>query len=899
MTLLEHGDPNNAIRYDLMYQLATANRIAGQDRAAEKLLLQIVERFSSYTPARQQLAELYLQRNNVAEAEKHITILASNPPVSHDVLRLEIALAQRQNRPQDAKQFYAQLPEEQFDQKLNKAQTAAGLRMYDEAIRLLTLMQKEKPHETGITVALVESYARSNQPDKGKQILADALKQDPADPRLLMLQKELEGHLNAAQDQQLEYAIKSVGGDPFYREIEAGRVALSKENFAEAISHANAADLLRPNDPATWDFYFQLYRRQRNWPMAAKAVDNLTRLNGDQADGRMYRWSLAMARGLYSEAINVARELTVVREAFGQSWMLLAQAYQANGQYHEAVEQYTAALERQTTNIDAYNGLADCYYALSQPERARESLAMGRRLFPENIGLRERLLADQLQVDPLGVVPIREQILADDPNESENYVALASAQIHAAQRLFAVDPIQAKSYIDAARDVLSKGVGKFPSNLRLNGALAEALQSGGRQEDGVKVLQDLMTLAQWKDKPDPYLLLSDYYTRAKKLDLSEKALRDGWAKTNNKNIDIELQLTGLLEQQQKYDEALAVLKTNSNNPRVIRQALQVHIAANHTEEARKGLDEAIKNSPDDADMVALLDLLAVVNIDSAHYPEARDATRRALLIDPRNDVAMYYQALTEMRDPLVGDLSIAVHNLGVIVTRSPSNVQYKLEYANALLRTKDNEGATVQLEDAVRLEPFNKAARLKLLDLYTLNKKWSQFEDKVNYAELNPAISGPIWARMHAYAFSAQGRYPEAIAKIREAISLDENNETYARDYLVILLQSKDTDGVIRETDRLLDAGHHQWWVYHLRGLARLRVGRSLKRWSKWTRRWRRRMRRKTPTLISRCWIQSLKFRWMRPSAALFLALLEAIAGGFRVFPFACATTIGPAHWRI
>ncbi len=50
---------------------------------------------------------------------------------------------------------------------------------------------------------------------------------------------------------------------------------------------------------------------------------------------------------------------------------------------------------------------------------------------------------------------------------------------------------------------------------------------------------------------------------------------------------------------------------------------------------------------------------------------------------------------------------------------------------------------------------------------------------------------------------------------------MEPRNPIFARDYLVVLMQGTDVQSVVKETDRLFDAGHREWWVYHMRGLAK------------------------------------------------------------------------------
>src|SRR5665213_4084977 len=79
-----------------------------------------------------------------------------------------------------------------------------------------------------------------------------------------------------------------------------------------------------------------------------------------------------------------------------------------------------------------------------------------------------------------------------------------------------------------------------------------------------------------------------------------------------------------------------------------------------------------------------MDLLIGVYIDGARYGEARAQTAKVLKLDAANDVALYYQALIELRDPSGGDMGIARNDLSTVVNRNPVNLTYKQAYAEAL-----------------------------------------------------------------------------------------------------------------------------------------------------------------------------------------------------------------------
>src|SRR5665213_1603780 len=822
MTLMEHTGRTGLDYYETMYSLARANLFAGQNRAAEKLLVTVTNRFDKFVPAHLLLAQLFLQERDSRNAAPQVAALVRLDPGNPEVIRLQLSLNQLGNQPAetvDSKQLYAKLPEDTFAAKLKKVQAAAMLEDMPETLRLLGAMRQQTQQHSVITSALVQSYNKTGRTDEAQKTLTAALKLTPDDARLRVLQKQLE-HASPQEMNQLRETLSAANGDPFAREVQQGLMALGEGKYDETMTHARKADAMRPNDPTVWELYFNVYTAQRKWDLAQQAVDNLARLNADKAGGRMYRWMLAMSRGDLADAIAVGRQLTQTNENFGRSWMLLAQAYQANGQYHDAIDNFRAALDRQNTDIAVYRGLAYCYERIGQPRTARETIEAGRRIFPDDVQLREVALAYDVNVNPAAVVPIREKLLKDNPGEPENYIRLASACVHAAQRVYALDPIAAKKYTDQAQSVLTKAVAQFPDNLRLNGALAESLQDGGQFEQGKQVLDQVISDPKMQDKTAALLLLADYYARAKMSEPAEKAIREAWAQTKNKDLDIEQRLAAYLVGQKKFDAAIEVLKTNADEPRVVRLVLETQIAAKHTVLAEKGLNEALAKNPSNPE---LMDLLIGVYIDGARYGEARAQTAKVLKLDAANDVALYYQALIELRDPSGGDMGIARNDLSTVVNRNPVNLTYKQAYAEALQRAHDVDAAAVQLEEVLKIDPLSREARARLLEIYSSSGNWLRFNEAVQYAQLNDKLNAdPIWYKVHANALASQGFYGPAIEKIKMAINLAKSEREGAelvRDYLGILLQARDYAAMMRETDKLLEGGHHDWWVYQARAV--------------------------------------------------------------------------------
>ena len=107
---------------------------------------------------------------------------------------------------------------------------------------------------------------------------------------------------------------------------------------------------------------------------------------------------------------------------------------------------------------------------------------------------------------------------------------------------------------------------------------------------------------------------------------------------------------------------------------------------------------------------------------------------------------------------------------------------------------------------------------------------WPRFEQAVAEAELNASLnSDPVWYYLHAQALARQGKFPDAIVKIKQAMDLGKGDSRFDREFLRILLQSPNKAQVIEETDKVLASGAKDWWLYDARGRARAALGDKVK----------------------------------------------------------------------
>jgi|GEM_PF-4308290 len=822
--IMDHMPNKPSFQYDLIFQLARGYFEAGQNRAAEQRLVQVLQAAPGFMPARAMLFELYVQERNFDAAQNQIDQLSAVKPDSPDVARYRIALAQAQGRsPEDLKGLYEKLPEDTLSARRFKAERAYVIENYPDAARLFEAVLKEEPRDLRSVLLLSNVYSKLDQKDKAKALVEHSIASMPDEPRLKILQQQLDG----ATPEQLKALSQKLlaSGDPVTQELAAARTDAAQGKYDSALAHLKKVRDQRPDDIGAWDLTFHINLGQGRFDQAQVAASTLARLNADQDNGRAYEWELAMAQKDFTKAISIGRQLTNDRSAFSQSWRMLGDALRAAGQLNEALNQYRTALEIQSTNIDACIGEVRCLEGLDQPDQARDVASAGLQRMPDNAQLKEIVMAHDALHNAADVVPQRRTVLQKAPNDPMSYFNLAETCMMAAKQAEASDPAKAKQFSDEANQTLQTGVAKFPEDLRLNAGLAEVLEKTGHFDDGLKILEHLSSLPQYKDRPEIISLMGEYYARGEHPEDAEKLFRQAWAASHDDTAP-ELRLAQHLVSEQRYDAALEVLadKTNANRLEVVRARVRTLMAAGRFDEADKNARAALEANPKSEDIMLLL---AGIELTSKNYSAARQHAQAALAIDPKNDTAIYFQALIELNDLKDGNIAQAIQNLGDLATRHPKIIHYKVDLSTAYARRHDEEAAAHQLEDALAIEPANDDVRARLLTIYLQNQKWGRFEQVVQAAMGDPKLnSNPAWPHAYAQALAQQKNYPKALEQMRQAIKLDKtHNMIYQHDLLEIMLASGDYKGALAQIDALLADNHRDYWIYSDRGIAHAASG--------------------------------------------------------------------------
>lgn len=815
LAVMKHSSARD---YELMYRAALLDLREGQSGNAELLLESIIDSNPRDVRAHLALAALFLSEHDTDKAAAALDVAERLGPTNPELLRLRVQQLVAQQNPEQARVYYAKMPETDPPAYLNKARAALQLHDSAEARRLLEWLSAKTPDDAMVAVLLAEVYLRNGDKDHARAAVEAALARHPDDSGLQLLLKQTQS-TTPLDTRELDDQILA-SEDPFTRAFTQGEMALAKRDFDKAATELAAANALKPDNARVHELLFELDLDQLQFNSAEKEVALLTRLQADGADGLIFRVRLEMARGDHAGAIRSARDLVTRRPEFAESYALLGEALAADGQLEQAVNEFNNALGRQHTNYEALRGLVQAYQQLGELDSASQTLATARRLFPNSTSFRDMSLDFDLLHSPTpeNVVAERASLLQAAPNDLSAYLALARSALHVAETKVQSDPAASKQYLQQATNTLNQAFARWPTDINVVTLLAHIQQYQGNEKQGEKLLLDLAASPQWRSKPEPAVALFDFYMRGGEKQAAVRAMQDAFEKSG-KNVALEVRLAALQTQLGQFDQALATLSANADDLTVIDQRIDTLIAAGRVDDAISRAKSAVAAHPGAID---LLDRLVAAQLAAGQFVEARSSARDAVNASPKDNDALYHQALVEL-NLSDGDMEVALHAATQLKDQNPHGAKAYGLLADVYYHRNESDDALHWLQEGVKAAPLDRDARLRLLDGYAGKNPpdWDGYDATVADAENNPQLNvDPIWMEKAAFGLAARRLIDAAVTQIDAAIAKWPQNLELASDKLSILLNAADYPKVIQTADNLIADNKKQWWIYLARGTA-------------------------------------------------------------------------------
>ncbi len=572
-------------RWEIIDMLARAYIETNQIGQAKTMLRQLVERFPQYDPARKLLMSLLAKDGSFDEARKHIEYFKAKDPNDPDVIRIELQISDAKSAAtapaksnEAVRASMDRLPEKTKQELLDKLNAAMALELQDAAKRLLTKLLAEHAGDYDVARMAVKCYRAMGDLDQARSAVEVSLKANPNDPQLAVLKQQV-ADLTPQGLMKVRREEIAKNPDEFMREVGFADCDRRDNKPEESLKHLMRARTLQPRNTDVAALLFSHHLWQKQYDQAEALLDELSRANQDQTGGTLFKYRLAMAKEDYQTALSYASDLTRRMSEFGQSWLALAQAQQAMKQYDEALKSYAAALAKQSDSPEALKGAIECYYALNRVNDAGEKIRDARRMMPGNAIFQDLEANHELRYgDPAKAIAAREQFFRKVPSAA-NTMALGEAYLATARSLQNQPgkADQAAQNFTRARDTFRQGLTKWPDEVAFYAYYAETGMRSGEFGDTEQLLKALAAREAWKSKPEPQMLLAEFYGMTNRYAEAESILRALMTRQPG-NVDAEIRLANLLANQKKIDEALRALESNADDPRVARRRSELLLA---------------------------------------------------------------------------------------------------------------------------------------------------------------------------------------------------------------------------------------------------------------------------------------------------------------------------------
>jgi tetratricopeptide (TPR) repeat protein len=818
----------------LLYELARTYLALNQTGEARKILEDLVARIDErFLPARVLLTRVLLNDANLVKADPHLRYLERNVPDDPEVMRLLLTEARLRRDTTRVRELYAKLPHTGREQALDKAVAAAELGLNDEADRAFKALLSEGSDDAQVLQEVVRFYLKTNRSEEAVRLVERAIAARPDDNAIRLLRAQLQGAGQGEVDDLINQNIDEIK-DEFQREMTRSRFHSNQGRDDEAIAAIGRAEKLKPESPEVWDAYFAQLAKMKQFDEAAKWMEKLVAINHDKAYGMLYRFRLAMARSDYDLAVRTGRELTQKMPEFAQSWLALGQALQYNLKFDEARDCFLRTLEKQATSAEAYRGLIESCYAGKKYEEATRYIRDARTKLPNNAYFQRVEIDHELNYgDPERVLPLVESLLQQRPDRPEAYLAAGLSYTKTAQRKMQKTPEVARQWLGKAKDVYTQALGRWPLDRQVVGRYSEVCLVLRHDDDAEKALTTYSRRPENKGKSDPLLMLAEFYNRTGRPSHAQENLLQALS-IDPQSKEIRIKLVSQLAVARDYDRALKIINdAASDDPTLVRQKVEVLIAAKRLPEARALLDELVKAHPEE---LAYMTALVFIAMNEGKDEEAGALIQKVLTAQPENAMALYYRAQLRLRQE-EPDIDLALVDLRGARRDAPDNPDIRMSLVDALLLKRDTRAAVEELEMAYQLNPANDLIRGRLADLYLAldHPRVAEAQSLISQARIQPGgMRDPMWALRSARIAKLRGEAAVALAEMENALRLSSGDPLVLREYFELLLALKEYDRVVNETATLPEQVAQTWWIHQIRALAQARLGKRDAAISEW-----------------------------------------------------------------
>ncbi len=821
------------LRSEVLGMLAQAYLNVAQSGTAKPILRELTTIAPNPTVAHKMLFQIAAQETDLETMKTELGILQRLAPSDPDLAKMEFAVSGMTGGNQaDLRKRYENMPEKTLADMYAKSRAAQALTPPDlqEAEAMLRKCAEARPSDPTIVRDLALVLVRVKKQSEAEDVVTKAMAANPNELNfkvlLLAVQKKSPSEIqNAIRDNITDEK------DEFTRERRLFELAYSQNDIAEGRKHALRMYELKPDNKAAIDPYFNLLLSDKKFDDANKLLERITAKDLDEAGGRIYKFQLQMAQGNKAEALATAREVVSKLSEFAQSYVILGQALEGQNppDFAQALQNYEIALQRQPNNVEALRLAINANFRLGRSDDAKKYIDQALRVRPGEAAFRDIAMQWEVQFgDPEKVIPAREEVVKNRPEQSGAYIQLAGAYMAAAQKKAQQgDAAATKAYADKAMGAMLTAVQKGPDEALAYQSLAAVAIQSSDPTPAIAVLEGMQKRPAFEKSGAPQALLAEVYARRNMIEQAEKAYKAA-LEIEPGNNSIRAGYVNLLSRMgNRQGDALKVMEGTPKDQRdstFQQRMMELYARSGKLDEGEVYVRKLLETDPKNA---AYQNLLTMMLVNSFKYKEAQEQAAKTMATAAANtdesDVARYYRAITVLR--LNGsDVSAAITDLQFLRNKNANNIEVRLALAEALRRTNDTDGAMSELRQALNADPHNKAIRIKLVQfcVQTVPPRWTEAERLLADSISQPEFSrDPDFFVAISDMWLARKEPLRAVDAIRKAVELAPGNAAMIRTYLTVLLQAGNADQVIKETDALIKEGADAPWIYQARGSAR------------------------------------------------------------------------------
>jgi tetratricopeptide (TPR) repeat protein len=441
-------------------------------------------------------------------------------------------------------------------------------------------------------------------------LLRDAIELDPGSAMLHSEVAELKLKIGQVPE-SFEFINKSIKLDPSYRPpyIMAGILKSSAGKDLEAVDYLRKAVKL---DPSREDAYLHLslsLTRLFEYEEAVSTLKALVKINPDSVLGYYYLGRTYSQMKLYREALGHFKKTLELRPEFDQAEIDMAATYEAMGEYSQAIESYRSQLDKDENRGVVLQRLIQL---LIQQRRFPEALELLRISVKTGYGGNETLRKIglvHLELDQFDeAISVFKEMLDKDP---------VAYQI----RLYLGIAFEEKGDLDTAYTEFSKIPNGSAPYLEAIGHIAFILKEQEKPDQAIGIIKEAIKTNE--KQVELYLNLATLYESIEKIDLGLAFLLENESRFQAEpryHFRIGVLLDKIGKRAESIERMKMVLTLNANDAQALNYLGYSYAEMGiNLEEALRHLKLAVSIRPNDA---FIIDSLGWVNFKLKRYDEA-------------------------------------------------------------------------------------------------------------------------------------------------------------------------------------------------------------------------------------------------------------------------------------